>query len=81
MGSNLECLRKKHNVFTVENRSLGLNLLGIFFWFYGATIRKRAYMLLHIVDGGRGRQVWAFGVQDLVAWDKPRWKATGGKNI
>ena len=36
-------------------------------------------MLLHIVDGGRRRQVWAFSVQDLVAWDKPRWKATGVK--
>ena len=44
-------------------------------------IRKRADMLLHIVDSGRGRKVWTFGVQDLVAWDKPRWKATAGKNI
>ena len=57
-----------------------LNLWGDLFCFDGVIIRKRADMLLHIVDGGRGRQVWSFGVQDLVAWDKPRWKATAGKN-
>ena len=58
-----------------------LNLLGDFFCFDGGIIGKRADMLLNIVDGGRRGQVWSFGVQDLVAGDKPRWKTTEGKNI